>query len=229
MIDLFTIQSASANPTMVTVLYTMVLSFLLSSLVAFTYQKTFLGLSYSRNFIQAIVLSSIVAAMVMQAIGDSVGRGLGMLGAMAIVRFRTNFKDPKDIMFLFAALGSGIACGVYAWGIALAGVIGFCAVAFILAHTDMGGTRQFDGLLRFNMPSGNQNDSRVLVEQALQKALRQFALISLREIAGGERLDFAYHIKFRPKNSAQDLLKDLNAIEGVYNVQFMLQESTTDL
>jgi hypothetical protein len=71
----------------------------------YTYEKTFLGLSYSRNFVQALVLSSVVAATVMQAIGDNVGRGLGMLGALSIVRFRTSFKDPRDIMFLFAALG----------------------------------------------------------------------------------------------------------------------------
>ncbi|QII11580.1 hypothetical protein KsCSTR_22010 [Candidatus Kuenenia stuttgartiensis] len=48
---------------------------MLSTLIAITYEKTFRGLSYSRNFVQVLILSSVVAATVMQAIGDSLARG----------------------------------------------------------------------------------------------------------------------------------------------------------
>ena len=112
MLDLLAVQSSSTNATIITLAYTLILAFVLSSTIAWTYEKTFLGLSYSRNFVQGIVLSAVVAAMVMQAIGDNVGRGLGMMGALSVVRFRTSFKDPRDIMFIFAALGAGIGCGV---------------------------------------------------------------------------------------------------------------------
>lgn len=120
MLDLLAVQSSTANATLITLAYTLILAFILSSVIAWTYEKTFLGLSYSRNYVQALVLSSVVAATVMQAIGDNVGRGLGMLGALSIVRFRTSFKDPRDIMFIFASLGAGIGCGVFAWGAATA-------------------------------------------------------------------------------------------------------------
>src|SRR5574344_2193301 len=89
MLDLLAVQSSTAHPTVITMVYTLLLAFVLSSLIGYTYEKTFLGLSYSRNFVQALVLSSVVAATVMQAIGDNVGRGLGMLGALSIVRFRS--------------------------------------------------------------------------------------------------------------------------------------------
>jgi hypothetical protein len=137
MIDLLAVQSSTAYPTLVTMIYTLLLAFVLSSSIGFTYEKTFLGLSYSRNFVQALVLSSVVAATVMQAIGDNVGRGLGMLGALSIVRFRTSFKDPRDIMFLFAALGAGIGCGVFAWGVAAGGTLVFCIIAFILSRSGL--------------------------------------------------------------------------------------------
>ena len=112
MLDALTLQNSSANTSFITVLYTLLISFLLSTLIALVYEKTFRGLSYSRNFVQALILSSIVAATVMQAIGDSLASGLGMMGALAIIRFRTSFKDPRDIIFMFAALASGIATGV---------------------------------------------------------------------------------------------------------------------
>ena len=112
MLDLLAVQSSTTNATIITLIYTLTLAFILSSMIGWTYEKTFLGLSYSRNFVQGIVLSSVAAAMIMQAIGDNVGRGLGMMGALSVVRFRTSFKDPRDIMFIFASLGAGIGCGV---------------------------------------------------------------------------------------------------------------------
>ena len=67
MLDLLAVQSSTTNATIITLAYTLILAFILSSTIAWTYEKTFLGLSYSRNFVQGIVLSAVVAAMVMQA------------------------------------------------------------------------------------------------------------------------------------------------------------------
>ena len=83
MLDLLAVQSSTTNATIITLIYTLTLAFILSSMIGWTYEKTFLGLSYSRNFVQGIVLSSVAAAMIMQAIGDNVGRGLGMMGALS--------------------------------------------------------------------------------------------------------------------------------------------------
>ena len=166
MLDLLAVQSSTANATIITLAYTLLLAFVLSSIIGWTYERTFLGLSYSRNYVQALVLSSVVAATVMQAIGDNVGRGLGMLGALSIVRFRTSFKDPRDIMFIFAALGAGIGCGVYAWGAAVGGTLAFCVVAFLLSRTGLGTKHFFDGMLRFAMP--NTSEPRLETEKILR-------------------------------------------------------------
>ena len=92
--------------------YSLVLCFVLSNIIAFTYEKTFQGLSYSRNFVQAMILGSLVVAVAMMAIGNNLARGLGMMGALTIIRFRTNLKDPRDIIFIFASLATGMAAGV---------------------------------------------------------------------------------------------------------------------
>ena len=41
MLDFLSLQTASANPTFITVLYSVALSFILSSSIAFTYEKTY--------------------------------------------------------------------------------------------------------------------------------------------------------------------------------------------
>ena len=221
------VQSSTANATIITLAYTLLLAFVLSSIIGWTYERTFLGLSYSRNYVQALVLSSVVAATVMQAIGDNVGRGLGMLGALSIVRFRTSFKDPRDIMFIFAALGAGIGCGVYAWGAAVGGTLAFCVVAFLLSRTGLGTKHFFDGMLRFAMP--NTSEPRLETEKILRKNLKTFILITMREVNGGERIDVAYQIKLKASKPAAEVLAELSKVEGLSDIQFMMQDATTDM
>ncbi len=227
MLDLLAVQSGTANATLITLAYTLILTFILSSVIAWTYEKTFLGLSYSRNFVQAIVLSAVVAATVMQAIGDNVGRGLGMMGALSVVRFRTSFKDPRDIMFVFASLGAGIGCGVYAWGAAVGGTIAFCMVAFLLSRTGLGTKHFFDGMLRFALP--NEPKVRGQIEDIMKSSLKTFILITMREVDGGARLDVAYQIRLRATKPAAEILSDLSKIEGISDVQFMMQDATTEM
>jgi uncharacterized membrane protein YhiD involved in acid resistance len=227
MLDLLAVQSGTANATLITLAYTLILTFILSSVIAWTYEKTFLGLSYSRNFVQAIVLSAVVAATVMQAIGDNVGRGLGMMGALSVVRFRTSFKDPRDIMFVFASLGAGIGCGVYAWGAAVGGTIAFSAVAFLLSRTGLGTKHFFDGMLRFALP--NEPKVRGQIEDIMKSSLKTFILITMREVDGGARLDVAYQIRLRATKPAAEILSELSKIEGISDVQFMMQDATTEM
>ena len=227
MLDLLAVQSGTANATLITLAYTLILTFILSSVIAWTYEKTFLGLSYSRNFVQAIVLSAVVAATVMQAIGDNVGRGLGMMGALSVVRFRTSFKDPRDIMFVFASLGAGIGCGVYAWGAAVGGTIAFSAVAFLLSRTGLGTKHFFDGMLRFALP--NEGEARAKIESILHDSLKTYILITMREVDGGARIDCAYQVHLRATKPAAEILSDLSKIEGISDVQFMMQDATTEM
>ena len=138
MLEALTAQSAMESAGLLTLTYVILLSFVLSTVLAFVYQKTFRGLSYSRNFVQSVILISIIAAMVIQSVGDSLARGIGIMAAMAIIRFRTNFKDPRDTLFLFAGLANGISCGAYAFGVAVVGTIGFSLAALLLYISPLG-------------------------------------------------------------------------------------------
>jgi len=83
------------NPSTFGMLITVMSSFFLSSLIAIVYQYTTPTILKSNNILQSMVLIAIVAAMVMQAIGDSLARGLGMLGTLVIIGFRTKLDNTK--------------------------------------------------------------------------------------------------------------------------------------
>lgn len=218
---------ASTQPTLITIIFTVLIAFSLSTLIAITYEKTFRGLSYSRNFVQALVLSAIVAATVMHAIGDSLARGLGMLGALAIIRFRINIRDPRDIIFMFAALAAGIASGVCGYAIAIVGTFFFCIVAIILYFSPFGQTSYFDGMLRFNIE--NDPESKQMLEKISNEYCKVFALITLRDMAQEKRLDYAYHVKLRKGKSKEDFVNEINTIKSIKGVSLLLQETTVEL
>jgi len=229
MLDLINLQASSANAGVLSVIYTVLICFLLSTLIGVTYVKTFKGLSYSRSFVQAMILSSIVAATVMAAIGDSLARGLGMIGALAIIRFRTNFKDPRDIIFMFAALASGIGAGVGAYATTIVGTAGFVLTSFFLYYVQMSRTNYFDGMLRFNLEKLKKKDQEMLFD-TLKSHCSSFALITLREMNQGKRLDYAYHVKLKRSSNNESLIDELQTnLSTIRGISLMLQETTTEL
>ncbi len=165
--------SASEFSTIITVLC----AFFLASMIVLTYELTTKEAVRPVNFLQGMALISIVSAMVMQAIGDSLARGLGMLGALAIIRFRTKLDNPRNITFMFAAIAAGISCGVLGFITAFVGTIAFCSAAIILRFSPLANNSELVGNLRVRIPvDGNQ-------ENELNKILKKFCrFIELQEV-----------------------------------------------
>ena len=78
-------------------MFTILMTVLLSSLLVFTYDKSTPLLGRAQNFIQSLMLMSVITATIMQSIGDSLALSFGIFGALAIIRFRSNISDPRDI------------------------------------------------------------------------------------------------------------------------------------
>src|SRR5436189_1815645 len=158
------------------ILLTSLVSFILCQLLAAVYSWTFRGLSYSRGFVISLALTGVVATLLMLAIGNNVARGLGLLGTLAIIRFRSTLRDVRDMMFVFSSLAVGIAVGVQAFMIAVVGTVMFCLFALHLTLAPFASKRQYDGLLRLNTPIDPELD-RVL-KTVLQHHCSTFVLVN---------------------------------------------------
>ena len=202
-------------------------AFILSSLIAVIYEKTFQGLSYSRGLVQSMVLGSIVSCLLMIAIGDNIARGIGIVGSLAIIRFRTNLRDPRDLIFLFASLGVGVACGVQSYSTAVIGCVVFCLVVLVLDRSPFGARRKHDGLLRFQIPSNS--DLSLRVGEILQKHTKYFVMITMRSVAQGTLVDYAYQVKLVKSGDNMALIQRLEEIEGIRGISYTNQEATVEV
>lgn len=224
MFDFSTIQYNTENPTFVTMILTMICAFVLSSLIAFTYEKTSRDVATPSNYIQALVLIAIVAAMVMQAIGDSLARGLGMLGALAIIRFRTTLKNPRNIVFMFAAIATGIACGISGFVIAFIGTISFCFVAVILRFTSFSQANNLIGKLTFQLPKG---ETMELIEPVFKQYCDNYLLKNYHIITNGKkegRTECEYHIKIKSLENSTALVTALQELPKVKGVELSFED-----
>ena len=80
--------------------------------ISYIYRTQYQGVLYHQTHGTAIILITLVTTMVIMVISGNLVLSLGMVGALSIVRFRGAIKDPLDIVYLFWAVGVGIANGV---------------------------------------------------------------------------------------------------------------------
>jgi len=156
-------------PSFEVALFSLLLSFVLSAIIGLVYWFTFSGKKFPNHFFQAIVMSSTVSSMVIMAVGNNLAAGFGIIGAIAIIRFRTLIRDPRNIIFIFASLSIGIATGVYGYAIAISGTIIFCAVAISL-HFSSFGSRRLQ-TIEIAVSVKNLEDIAVFEKYCLQKDL----------------------------------------------------------
>ncbi|MBL7795587.1 MAG: DUF4956 domain-containing protein [Saprospiraceae bacterium] len=194
--EFLTAVSLVDNQSVVLIVFSALLSFLLATLIVFTYEKTSQEVAPPHHFIQSMILMAIVTSTIMQSIGDSMARGFGIFGALAILRFRTNLISTRNISFIFASMAVGIACGVYSFVNAIIGTLAFCLIAFLLRLTPFSRKSNLLGQLRFTLPA----DSTDLepVQQAIGEFCRAFALKRYRVLSGPaevEQVEYWYEIR----------------------------------
>jgi uncharacterized membrane protein YhiD involved in acid resistance len=224
MFELFPDQPVYDYPTFINVGYSLVWAFALSSLIAITHRITYSGPEYPKHLFQSLALGSIVAAMVMMAIGDSLARGLGAFGALAMIRFRTRVQDPRNILFIFASLSSGLAVGVYGFTIAFAGTILFCGMALVLHYTNFTTRGQIKAELNIRMQNA---DARSSIQQSLEVYTQQYHEkgTTIRE----NRINARFSIVLPYPSDHFQLLESLRALEGVDRVSISYNETMEEI
>ncbi len=215
MFDSLLDQSFYEFPSFKVAIFSLLLAFVLSTVIAYTYKFTYRGISYSGNFFQAMVLSSSAASMVIMAVGNNIAVGFGIIGAIAIIRFRTRINEPRNIIFIFASLGVGIATGVYGYSIAIAGTLIFCSVAVMLYFSSASRTELFLYGLTFNL-ARPEAISEVL--DFLDNYCDNYFLMS---IGDGKMEDerYDYQVTLKKDVDHKDIYRNLAKIEGVGNIK----------
>ncbi|MFG0253081.1 MAG: DUF4956 domain-containing protein [Phycisphaerales bacterium JB038] len=203
----------------------LLLSLVLGQLVAWTYSRTHAGLSYSRSYTQSLVLMTMVVSMVMFVIGDNIITAFGLIGALALIRFRNVMKDTRDTVFVFFALVLGMAAGSQRYGAAILGAAALVVVTFYLHWTSFGSIGRYDGHLTCRVSASPETGEGM--RSVLRRFCRRVDRVSTREGAGFA--EYIFHIALRDRRRGQEMTEQLEALEGVGEAILVLGDEFTEV
>jgi uncharacterized membrane protein YhiD involved in acid resistance len=163
----------------------------------------------------------------MMAIDGSLARGIGMMGAFSILRFRSNIRDPRDMFFLFASLALGIACGVGAAAVALTGLGAFIGTILVLHKVPFSLTARFDGVLKFSIASSSANKEAVSI--CLEKTCKRYSLVAMKQLSQGHMINYAYHVKINRGFDKTDLVMELEKVQGLSDISLLVRDQETEV
>jgi uncharacterized membrane protein YhiD involved in acid resistance len=210
------------------VLLSLLLAFVLGQVLAWLYYFTHSGLSYSRSFVQSLILITVIVAMVMSTIAGSFVVAIGLMGALSIIRFRNMIKDTRDIAFIFCSLVIGMACGSQRYSIAIIGTFGIGLIILYLYVSDFGMHTPHNAFLRFSFTGHFDTDHAIMA--VLKKFCRHFTLISAQDgDFGNQDVEYAYQVMIKNVSKNEAMLTELQRIEGIKNISLTVQEQLLEI
>ena len=214
-----------ADPMLMDAAVSLVLAFVLGQAAAWVYVHTHTGLSYSRAFVQSIVILTVVLCLGMMTIGNNIAVAFGLIGALAVIRFRNILKDTRDTAFIFFTLVAGLATGTGRHALAILGTVAFLLVVYYLHWTRFGSRDTSDAFLRFRLASASGASG---IQDLLRRYCRQLTLVSERYSEQGDG-EVAYRLVLRNPRRASEFVGELNSTEGVSQVSFVLHEEQSEV
>ncbi|AJS61254.1 DUF4956 domain-containing protein [Paenibacillus sp. IHBB 10380] len=197
----------SSDISIVKMLLTMSIAFLIGLFIFILYKRVFSGVLYSKSFNVSLVGMTLITALVIIAINSSLVLSLGMVGALSIVRFRTPIKDPTDLIFLFWAAVAGIVTGAGFYTLAIIGSVIIGLVLFIFIKRDSFETPY---LLVINC-EGNESEKSVLAK--LNAAVKRFNVKQKTVTAGNIEMT----LEVRLSNDESSFVNQITELDGVRN------------
>jgi hypothetical protein len=203
------------------------LAFLGGHVISWTYMVTHSGLSYSRSFVNSLVLMPVIVTLVMMVLTNNLVTAFGLMAIFAIVRFRNILRDTLDTTYILASIVLGLACGTHRFPVAVLGTLAIAAILLYLSLTMFGARHRYDTILnlRWVRPLNDLPE----LERLLERHCRKIHRVSQRSIGDREGADLSYRLLLRNPARLQDLEVEVRAQEGADHVNTMRAEDESEI
>jgi hypothetical protein len=205
----------------------LLLAFLLGHTVAWVYMVTHTGLSYSRSFVNSLVVMPTIVALVMVVLSNNLVTAFVMMAVFAIVRFRNILRDTLDTTYVLTVIVIGMASGTFKFASAVVGCVLICSIMLYLWFTSFGTRHRYD--LIVNLHWGRPATELPELRGTLARHSRKTILASQRSHEGYEGADLSYRLLLRDPDRMDELLAELRGIQGVSRVTGLRAEEESEV
>ncbi len=224
---LFQGDYGSAPPNWPAVVLGLLLAFACGHVIAWVYMFTHSGLSYSRSFVNSLIIMPVIVALVMMILSNNLITAFGMMAVFAIVRFRNILRDTLDTTYILTVIVIGMASGSQKFASAIIGCVLMALALLYLWYSSFGSRHRYDVIVNLHWSRSMKEvaDLRRILDRHSWKA----NLASQRSHEGYEGTDLSYRLLLRDSNRVEDLLVELRQITGVSRVTSMMAEEESEL
>jgi len=169
-----------------------------------------------------LVLLTVLVAMTTLVIGDNVARAFSLVGALAIVRFRTVVEDTRDTAFVIFAVIAGMGIGAGHFGVCAIGVPAASAVALAMgawSRSRAGSAAASAAGCRLLVRVGLGHEPEALLGDLWSRHLASCRLAATATARQGAALDLRYVVRLRDPARPLALVQELSRLEGVQHVE----------
>ena len=216
---------SDAELSWVSIVTRLLAALVLGSLVSMIYASTRRRhAAQATDLSQTLLLLAVVIAMITLAIGDSTARAFSLVGALAIVRFRSVVEDPRDTAFVILAVAIGLAVGA---GFILVPLIGLpiaAVIAWAFAKESQSGPMASAPACRVALRTAPDSPTGP-IEQALATHLDRPQPRRIETVKKGTLVELVYSGRIKREGEGHALVRSLQACPGVVGVDVVFAES----
>lgn len=164
----------------------------------------------TKSFRVTLVLLPFAVQTVMLMVNGSIGMGVAVAGAFSLVRFRSLPAKARDIISIFIAMTSGLACAAGYLGIAVLFTLISCAFFLLLANVNMRSDKAQE--LRITIPE-NINFIGVF-DDLFEKYTKKNELLSVKSANMGSLYKLTYRVEMKNDADIRDFIDELRVRNG---------------
>ena len=203
---------------------TIIVSFILGSLISFTYMKTSDKGGYSQNFALTLIIVPTVIAIIVLLIGSNIARAFSLAGAFSLIKFRSAPGDPKDISYVLFTMAAGLASGVGLFGYAILFTVFLCVLMITLNLFNFGAKKVSQKLLKITIPE--DLDYEGAFDDIFSVYTKGHELIKVRTTDLGSLFQLVYNVTLSTEISQKEFLDALRCRNGNLNITLSMAADT---
>lgn len=163
-----------------------------------------------KGFAISLLLLPPVVATVIMMVNGNLGTGVAVMGAFSLIRFRSVAAKAKDIVLIFIAMTSGLACAAGYIGIALIFTAFVCMIAVLAALIPLKRENSYE--LRITVPE-NLNINGAFDDE-LNKYTTSSNLLKVKTSNMGTLYKLLYSVELKDASLQKEFIDALRCKNG---------------
>lgn len=210
--EILTTSSINSALTWDRVLVTLIVATLLSVFIAVVYVLTNRKNGYSAYFVTSLIILPPVIAAIITMIGTNLASAISLGGVFALIRFRSEPGNPRDITFICVTMAAGLACGMGFMLIAAVIVLFVMVVFILISLSGFGMQKRSAVVLKITIPE--DLDFEVAFEDTFKKYTKYHTLDRVKTADFGALFQLQYRTELKDNSQRREFLDALRAINS---------------